>query len=453
MTSPARNSTQPAVTAALLAVLLIAGGGGSPAPLSELICELAAVLAVASALLLDPDPAPTPRAAVAIAALLVIPPLLQLVPLPPALWQALPARAVAAEALGLAGQSNAWQPLSIAPHRTLASLLSLGPPLAVLWLTSRLDANGVRLVLRVVAAVTLLGVLVGAAQLATAGSGWLDFYRSQGPGEVFKAFHANRNSAADILLVGIVALCAVRGDLRVDSPTAADLALAALVALLLLALFLTGSRTGMALAPIALGCGWLALGRTIVLTWRGAGLALVALCLLAVGAWLVVGDAPAAARVVARFQLSGEFRPELWRDAWHALWRFWPLGSGLGTFDPAFLPSERLEVLDPLFPNRAHNELLELAIEGGVVLLATWALLAAITARRLALALRAPGLLPRRYAWFAASTFAVAGLHSLVDYPFRSMAMAALVALGAGLVAGRPATGLAGRETAMKVTS
>ena len=88
--------------AVFLGLALAFGGGGSPAPLPELILEL---LAAATALVWlltpwgGPDWARVPKTAWLIAALVAAVPLLQLIPLPPLIWQALPGRELEREAL------------------------------------------------------------------------------------------------------------------------------------------------------------------------------------------------------------------------------------------------------------------------------------------------------------------------------------------------------------------
>ena len=131
-----------ALACGYIALLLLLGGGGSPAPASELACQVLA--AIAALLWLWAVPADTRRSVPGlglIIGLIAALPAIQLIPLPPVLWQALPDRADLIDALGLIGQQDSWQPWSIAPHRTFAALLSLGPPLLALALASQLDAT------------------------------------------------------------------------------------------------------------------------------------------------------------------------------------------------------------------------------------------------------------------------------------------------------------------------
>ena len=121
---------------ALLAALLL-GGGGSPAVLPELVAELAIAGLAGVWLWQRPvDNTPIPRSALVLAGLCLILPLLQLVPLPPILWQALPGREAERAALALIDEDGAWQSWAITPARTLAALLAAMPPVAILLMTA-----------------------------------------------------------------------------------------------------------------------------------------------------------------------------------------------------------------------------------------------------------------------------------------------------------------------------
>ena len=65
---------------------------------------------------------------------------IQLVPLPPAIWTALPGRDFVANGYALLGQPLPWLPISLAPYQTIASALWLLPPLAIIAGMLRLGA-------------------------------------------------------------------------------------------------------------------------------------------------------------------------------------------------------------------------------------------------------------------------------------------------------------------------
>jgi exopolysaccharide production protein ExoQ len=440
--SLAHNSADGSATpgwlcAALLGAALVLGGGGSPAPLPELILQLVAATAVAIWLWSGAAWRQVPRQAWWIAALVTILPVLQLVPLPPGIWQAMPGRELEREALALIGAENGWRTWSLAPDRTLASLLALGPPLAVLAMTAALDRPGRIAVLGVICTAGLLTLLVGALQLSGGPDSALRFY---GPSyQVLLGFQANRNSTADLMLIAIVAAPALVVELaRRDSfPLSRGMVVGtSLVSMALgtLGVVLTASRTGIVLLPLALIAGL-----AVLRTWLGVsprwlvGAVLAVSLAIAAAAWLLWDNA-ALTRLTSRLDFSGELRPELWRDSLYAARQHFPWGVGMGDFVSAILGGERLEVVRETLPNRAHNDFLELAVEAGAFGLAALGAIAAILGLAARRALRRAATGSAALAIFAIAALALLALHSLVDYPLRSMALACLGAACAGLL-------------------
>lgn len=426
------------VTAAYVASLLVLGGGGSPAPLSELACQVLAALMLLIIAVLKPPFAPiAPRLAWIVIGLLTIVPLLQLVPLPPTLWHNLPGRELVRDSLDLVGASNNWRPLAIAPQRTLDALLAMLPPLVALMAVSSLGPQGRDMILRTVAIMGLASIAIGALQLAGDGHGFWYFY---GPTEQTSVlgFQANRNAEADVLLIAMIAL--VAGWIGwIWNSRSGLIAIAVLATLLVLGTILTGSRTGVMLVPVAgVWVVWLVTQgqeapalRLRPWQWVGLGIAIAGLAALA---W----QTRAVGRVIARFSQTGEYRPDIWRDTLHAIGTYWPAGSGLGSFSRAIGPAERLEAIGAVLPNRAHNEYLELLLEGGLPMAVCWLVAAALIVVATVRALRRDSTFPAGHAVFAAGTIAVVALHALVDYPFRSVALASLVAVAAALVIAPP---------------
>jgi O-antigen ligase len=85
-------------------------------------------------------------------------------------------------------------------------------------------------------------------------------------------------------------------------------------------------------------------------------------------------------------------------------------------------------------PNRAHNDYLELVIEAGVLGLLVLAVLAIMLARLALGQLRDQSPTIRGQVIFALGTFTIVALHSQVDYPLRSMSLACIAAVAAGLL-------------------
>jgi O-antigen ligase len=428
-----------ALCAALLAAALLLGGGGSPAPRAELAVELAAIAAAAAWFAL-PAQATVRRDMLVLTGGLAFAsvPLLQLLPLPPQLWQALPGRETEVAALALAGMADRWMPLSLTSARTLASALSLIAPLAVLFFVARMPIADRTKLLGVVLAAAVLSAVIGAVQLASGSAGTLRFYGSSGFSYASGLF-ANRNANADLLLIGLFAMLALTASqtalLRAHS---ARLAWGASALFLLLSVVLTRSRAGILLAAIPL-----ALAPVLLRPWlrdrRRLSLATAAVAVaLAAGVAALHGN-PALQRSWDRFALAADNRADLRTDTLHAIANSWPVGTGLGSFVPVFGAAERLETVDATLPNRAHNEYFEFALETGalapLLLLGTGSAIAWRATRLL----RAGAPAERRpQMFFALGTLAIFVLHALVDYPMRVMALACVAALAIGMLADPP---------------
>jgi O-antigen ligase len=152
------------------------------------------------------------------------------------------------------------------------------------------------------------------------------------------------------------------------------------------------------------------------------------------------------AEALARFDAARDSRLDLWQDTLTAIGQYWPVGSGIGTFPRAFLAVERLDTLDDLFPNRAHNDFLEFLLETGVLAPLVLAL-GLMTIIRLGRRAWQDAPSERPVTLFAMGTFAVISLHSIVDYPLRNMALAVVTGVAAGLLAGIAGQGREGRQS------
>ncbi|QPC98029.1 O-antigen ligase family protein [Qipengyuania soli] len=422
------------VVAAYVAIAMVLGGGGSPSAAAEILVQIGFAACVIAWVFWAGETRRLPKQIVWIAALIVGLPILQLVPLPPSLWKALPGRELFAGSLELVGAESGWQPLSVAPFNTLASLLALIPVAGTMLAVSTLRSADRRAVTLLIGLLALAGSALGVLQMA-GGPGAFRLYEVSHDFWL-TAFHASRNSAADALLIGSLALTAWVATTTGRRPLfRGDLGLLLLFqAFLLLALVLTGSRAGIGLLPLVLLVEFLMLRSVGLARQLSAGMAALGglVAAVAVTATTLSGN-PRIDAVLARFDASRDFRSELWQDTVTAIGHYWPAGSGLGTFTRVFLPVERAQVLDDLFPNRVHNDFLEFLLEAGVL---APLLLAAVLALILPLARKAwsRGTADRPMVLLSFGILMVIGLHSLVDYPLRNMALASLAGVAVGLL-------------------
>jgi O-antigen ligase len=414
----------PAVQAGFLVlVALLFGGGGSAMGLANLVVQLAGF-----AVLACNGPAvfaffrTAPRALVVLVTATLLLPLLQVVPLPPAIWQALPGREFAVQSLELTGGSQVWKPFSLDPNRTAIAFFALVPALAILvtaWQLSREDKRGL---LILVVACGLAVVLLGAQQLAT-GNRHLVFYAQTYGSADLQGTFANRNTGGLMLNVALVTLVAVFPLRQIRAIW--TLGGAATVLLLVVGVVLTRSRSSMALllVPAALALWRWLRWRRPALNRRTVLLAGALVLVLAGGASLLASNQ----RVQSAF---GRFDTVEDEQRVVAAGRYWPVGSGIGSFDDVFQPDEALENLSYGRAQRAHDDFLEATLESGVVGIALVLGWAVVLGRFGLQALRrgSTGLA-------AAGTFALVALQSITDYPLRSQTMLCLFALMLSLLA------------------
>lgn len=419
----------------LLALSFVFGGANREHALRLAVVELAALplLVIGTGRLIRSALWREHRFALGLLAAVAAIPLIQLIPLPPAIWTGLPGREEMVLALQLADVQPGWSPLTVTPDLTWQSVLALLPPIAafvaVLTAPQPLTARLVAFYL----AAAVVGVLLGAAQLASGGDR-LYPWETTDAGMV-TGFFANRNHLATLLLC-CLPFAAVTGTaaLRRSDERRIPLWFGALfMGLAVIGLAAIRSRAGVILfgpvVIISLLAAWIASGRGRP---KPALLGLVGAIAVAVCAVAVLALPP----VLARFdvQSAPEGRFEAWPIVADAAQTWLPLGSGIGSFDVIFRSVEPLEQLDPTFFNHAHNEYLETWLEAG------WPGIALIIAflvwygRRAWSAWRAATSRERDLQRAASVALLVMLVHSTVDYPLRTATLAVLFGLCAAIL-------------------
>jgi O-antigen ligase len=370
----------------------------------------------------------------ALLVLVLLVPALQLIPLPPGLWAHLPGRADYAATYHVAGLAEPWLPLSLTPDATWDAGLALLPPASLFLATISLreQARG-RLaiaVLVVIAASLGLGLLQMAAGPQTPLRPYVRTNVEYGVG-----FFANRNHQASLLLAALPLAAHFIGARRGDDArwTLAPVLFGAAVCVTAaVGVVAAGSRAGLLLlGPTALASLLIA-ARTerFEVKWVAFGGAVLAVILAAA----IFVDPGGGVGKLSR-PIGPEARIDSAPAIFHAAAIYAPLGSGLGSFDPVYRTVEPLSSVGTSYLNHAHDDYLELWLETGVAGLllilafyywfvrATWR--AWVSERRLV------------GAGLARAGSVVAGvlvLHSVVDYPLRTTALATLFGFALGLL-------------------
>lgn len=376
-----------------------------------------------------------PRAAWVIVALIVTVPLVQLIPLPPGVWHALPGRDLERQALDLVGQGDSWRALSVVPDRTFAAMLSMICAAIYVPMIAATDTSGRTRVIVAIVVVAALSVLVGTQQVTGDTGNIFQFYRNDL--RIISGFQRNRNSEADVLLIAMAgtAACAavLLGRLGRAPRRRAVLVMTAGVSLVFAcAVVLTGSRTGIVLiVPMMIVEGAILFRyspRRLSLLWVPVAIAV---------AVALVWNNPVVQNALDHFRDGMAVRPLIWDKMWKLLPTYIGAGSGLGSFSTVFATVETVDMINPNYFGHAFNDYAQLALETGVSGLVALALIAVPVLRGAWQRLSSPAGGSRPHAVFALASLVLLALHSGWDYPLRSPSLACVAACCAGMLLSR----------------
>ena len=414
----------------LVALAIMLGGASTPTSWSTFALQcLAAVLLVTAILRADYFRPVFSRGMAWLASAAAMLVLLHLAPLPPAIWTELPGRDMVEEGLVLAGVADAWLPLSLAPNSTVALALKTLPLFALIALLATSQGLHIERTSMVLVAVAIVSFAIGVFQVSLGSTSILYFHEITNRGSAV-GFFANANHLATLLLISVPLATALSVEFAGKRGIFArypGVALAVASGVAALGISLTGSVAGIILLPIAVISSLFMVGGTRksrILVSLGSLILILAAVALSVG---VLNTS------FSDGQLS---RVAIWRTSLEGVTRFWPVGSGLGSFSEVYELFEDPRLVTATFVNHAHNDYLELVFEAGLpgVLLILMAV--GFWVRGSMGAWRnSEG--PQSH-WLKASSIVI-GLffaHSVVDYPLRTPALL-VVATYYGLVLGK----------------
>ncbi|MEA3048206.1 MAG: hypothetical protein QOG84_42 [Sphingomonadales bacterium] len=426
-----------AVVPAYFVLCLLLGGASAGGFWGNMLLQLAALPIIAAAALARRG---TPLSTAArqllllagLAALLI---LLQLVPLPPGLWTALPGRAGVADGFRMIGQPLPWMPLSLDPYRTVASALWLLPALASLVGILVLGAYRASWLTAALAAVTIVSIAIGALQLSGGEQSPWYFYAITNFGST-TGFFSNANHFATLMVATIpflaaLYLTAVARGRSVQKSSGLFVVLAGA-----LVVTMGGIAINFSIAGIGLSVPVLAASLLMILSRRRRlpRWTPLLVALLLAGSVAAVFTAPFNNNLTSKGAAAQEdSRYNSFRKTSAAAAEFMPVGSGIGTFQAIYRTREDPAAVDHFYMNHAHSDLLELALETGVPGLVLLLLFLLWWSLRTAAIWRAEDA--DYYARAATVATAAIMAHSLVDYPLRTAAISALFAIGCALMA------------------
>ncbi len=308
---------------------------------------------------------------------------IQLVPLPPAIWQGLPGRETIVAIDSLLGQPDLWRPISLTPSQTWNSLLAMTVPIAALLLAARLDPEDYPRLMLAIVGVAAVSALMGFFQLLSGAGSAAYLYRITNS-EAMVGLFANRNHQAMFLACATIVAAMLLRDERMRNRQSRPMQLALIFAGLTFTALtvMIGSRAGFAAGVVAFAAGYV----IVVAAWhakpagrRAAAVSpgvpgiwrflvysppILLAMLMGVAIWL--SDRTTALSRLADQDIADDLRIRAWPTVLSMIEKYWTVGSGVGSFPDVYKMFEPDALLQPSYFNHAHNDWAEMLLAGGL---------------------------------------------------------------------------------------
>lgn len=331
--------------------------------------------------------------------------------------------------------------ISRVPYSTGAALASLLPPITVFILALSCSASHRQVAISLLAVIGIVSLIMGFLQVAQGPSSALRIYEFTNRVDAV-GFFANRNHFASLLcilliFVSVWLLSMISQSAQLPA-IAVSGALACLVAVLT-GLMLARSRAGLLLAMIVFGC-------IIVIYWLDRRHASSSGRRQASSGsrWLIAGSITAIviavqlglSRIMARFEVDplDDLRWSLTESGISLALASLPFGTGIASYVQSYATFERTsDITGGAFANRTHNDWVEFAIEGGLPAIALMLCFLLWFGFRI---LSCPRESSRRRLQHISGSLIILVLllHSIVDYPLRTTALATVFAFACALL-------------------
>lgn len=362
---------------------------------------------------------------------------LQLVPLPEFAWTSLAGRAAFMQIYAEFGMPAGWHALSLYPSYSWNSLFAMFVPLAAILLLAKVDGAGRSAVLTLFIGLAVASATLGILQLLGPSRNPFYLYRITNFGDPVGLF-ANRNHQAVFLACAFPIMAAYVGLPRAQNDRAGTLramVCAGIGIFLLASIVATGSRSGTLVAVISIMAsfllvprarwGMVTFGRKVRMSSRS-----IAVSGVAVTAFLLLMFSARLTSLQRFVDLGGqdEVRIAAFITNFGIARDFFPWGAGMGTFPEIFAIYEPADFLDPQYLNHAHNDWIEIVIEGGLPAAILLGAAIFLIGRRAVSTLRKPltgssgGIMAR----LGLVLIVLLAIASMFDYPLRTPTISVL---------------------------
>jgi O-antigen ligase len=421
------------LAAITVAASMLFGGGARHGLLSDSIPQIFAVLLLFVVSVPAMDRIKDSAFHIVLVALVIILPLIQLIPLPAGIWLALPGRSELREMYSALQIEPTSLSLSLRPSETWRSFMSILPALAVGLSIAALDLRARIYLILMLLIFSGLNVFLGLGQLVGGTSSSLYFYDVTNRGRAV-GFFANSNHYTAFLYATLPFAAALFSGSSGRSAPVRNIVLALSVFILLVGLSISGSRTAILLGSISFILSLMMIANKTVarLLSKGTGKALASLSfIILVPVLLGVG----LFQIFVRIQTQDPFedlRYKILGTLYTLVRDLFPFGSGFGSFERIYQTKEALDTVIPSYVNHAHNDYLEIFIEGGLPAMIAVALILSMLSQKAFSTLYKDVLIEERIEKASIISLWLLLVHSAWDYPLRTIAVSTLFGLALG---------------------
>jgi O-antigen ligase len=306
---------------------------------------------------------------------------LQLVPLPAGILSLVSPHALRLrEGVAISLAPASFVPISIDPWSTAWAWVVVAGALALFWAArAQFRRGGVRRTVRAIAATGFAVSLLAIAQAATAGRSIYWHYPTEFEGPLPFGPFVNRNHFATWAIMALPlcmgyivartgrrhgddALIAMRAKIA-HAMDARTMWLTASCATMTIALLLSLSRSGALALSVSTIAATIACRQRLEARRRRAVFVAAAIVVLLGVGW---ADVPALQERLAGASSGLANRFTIWGESLPVVRDFWLTGTGAGTYQRAMLVYQRSD--RGIYFNQAHNHYLQIAVEGGALL-------------------------------------------------------------------------------------
>ncbi len=358
---------------------------------------------------------------------------IQIIPLPPALWHHLPGRTFIINNEQLLGMASLWRPIAMQPNAVWASCLWLLIPVACVLLSVVADLRSRRITIIAILLITVISSMLGIVQIGQGPESAAYFYDVTND-NTSVGFFSNSNHLATLFLCAMVFSAWLFIDDSAGKRQAKILTGAGVVMALfwILNIFLNRSLAGYALLfpAIIFVISRHSFGQRLFtrLPFSAPVLIAIVAALSLIAGWVFF----TYFNTIAISYSDPKLRLGYWAQSFQITKDTFPFGTGLGSFRAVFATYENAHVVDSVYANHAHNDYVELLMEGGIFTIGLGVALFLWIFRRFRAAWDADNGNDKALKLASAMVLALVAGHSLGDYPARTAAIASILAFAIG---------------------